>query len=143
MFSVTSDIASSPSFQPARQNPVRDDPSSGPDSFGSLVDRNTAADNSSAPAVVSIADLAPAPPPQRSDDGSSRTDNNSSSQSADRSNAANAPDRNTSANSNDDDKDVSGTNGNAAPTDLKDPKDLQESKASRTEKKTDKRTAPQ
>ena len=62
MLSVTSETAANVSFQGAPQRPARSDPSPGNDSFGALVDSNTAADASNDAAVSAAPQLLP---PQR------------------------------------------------------------------------------
>jgi flagellar hook-length control protein FliK len=80
VFSVTSDLAASLSVQTAPQRPARPDPSQSSESFGALVDSNTAVDVGSDPAPLPAPDR---PAPQRlADDVSANTDNRPSRNAA-------------------------------------------------------------
>src|ERR1700676_2482437 len=72
VFSVTSELAASVSFQAAPPKPARNDPAQSNDSFGALVDSNTAAaDTASAPAQQQPQPAAP----RRADDAAPGADN--------------------------------------------------------------------
>src|ERR1700688_155689 len=75
VFSVTSELAASVSFQAAPRKPARNDPSQPNDSFGALVDSNTAAgDTASTSATAQQPQPQPAAP-RRADDAAPGADN--------------------------------------------------------------------
>ena len=73
MFSVTSEAASSASFQGTPQRPARSDQAPANDIFAALVDSNSAANNSNDPANAAAPQQ---PGPQRSNDAPSAANNN-------------------------------------------------------------------